>query len=91
MAGRASSGRRGFTAGRIGADDNEDRWVPVGTVRTLLVDLVAPGVRVAGRVGFVSANVDCADSGRGGIFWGGMLLAAAALFCAAIVSLRLGR
>ena len=65
--------------------------MPVGTVRTLLVDLVAAGVRVAGRVGLVSANVDCADSGLGGIFWAGIFLAAAALFCAAIVSLRLGR
>lgn len=65
--------------------------MPVGTVRTLLVGLVAAGVRVAGRAGFVSANVDCADSGRGGIFWVGMFLAAAAFFCAAIVSLRLGR
>lgn len=60
----------------------------------MLVDLVTTAGREAGRVGFVSVKVDCADSGRGGIFCdegAGTFLAAAALFWAAIVSLRLGR
>lgn len=40
MAGRFSSGRRGFMAGRIGADDNDDTWDPVGIVRVVLVVVV---------------------------------------------------
>lgn len=34
VAGRLSSGRRGLAAGRMGAEESEDKEVPVGTVRT---------------------------------------------------------
>lgn len=44
VAGRANSGRRGLIAGRIGAEDRDERDAPVGTVRTLDV-VFAAGVR----------------------------------------------
>jgi hypothetical protein len=83
------SGRRALAPGRIGADDSDDRCVPVGTVRVLPVGLEACA-RDGGRVGLASAYVDCADSGRGGALLVA-LSAAAALFWAAMVSLRVRR
>lgn len=52
----------------MGADDKEDSDAPVGTVSVCVV-LWDVAARAGGRVGFVSAKVDCADSGRGGRFW----------------------
>lgn len=48
-------------AGRIGADDRDEMWDPVGTVRTA----VLVGLEVDSDV-FTSENADCADSGRAG-------------------------
>lgn len=57
MAGRLISGRRGFTLGRTGAEDNDDRGAPVGTVRVAGFG--------AGSEDRASAN-DCAESGLEG-------------------------
>ena len=62
VAGRANSGHRGFMAGRIGADDRDEMWDPVGTVRTA----VLVGLEADSDVVFTSENADCADSGRVG-------------------------
>jgi hypothetical protein len=82
VAGRLSSGRRGFAAGRTGAEESEDREVPVGTVRT--DDLEEGGAEEC-----LSDKADCADSGRGG----GTAFAGAsrAFLCAAIASFRAER
>lgn len=82
VAGRLSSGRRGFAAGRTGAEESEDREVPVGTVRT--DDLEEDGAEEC-----LSDRADCADSGRGG----GTAFAGAsrAFFCAAIASFKAER
>lgn len=86
MAGRFSSGRRGFMAGRIGADDNDDTWDPVGIVR--VVELVVVVVLAGASDTLASVNVDWADSGRGGRAFPGDKCAR---FCAAIASFRAER
>ena len=64
VAGRPSSGRRGFIAGRIGADDNEETCDPVGIVRVVVVVPVVDEDDLEGNSnGSTSPNVDCADSG----------------------------
>lgn len=66
VAGRPSSGRRGFMAGRIGADDNDDTWDPVGIVRVVVLEVVVVVDFEGASDTFASVNVDCADPGRGG-------------------------
>lgn len=83
VAGRVISGRRGLEPGRMGADDREETWDPVGTVRTAEAEDL-PG----GSVVLASEKVDCADSGRGGKECPGVKRA---LFCAAIASFRAER
>ena len=69
VAGRLISARRGFIAGRMGAEESEDRGAPVGTV--LAVDLDDSGALDSAKAGW-------ADSGREGML--AFLLAAIASF-----------
>lgn len=70
VAGRFISARRGFMAGRIGAEDREERGAPVGTV-------LAVGLEDSGAL--VSLKVGWADSGREAML-AALLLAAMASF-----------
>ena len=53
-------------AGRIGADDNDDTWDPVGIVRVVVLEVVVVVDFEGASDTFASVNVDCADPGRGG-------------------------